>query len=363
MGPPQPTLDPNLSAIQPNHGLPLQDAMQPQQHALDPSLNDLIHQTTHPATPIYSAQDIQVPRREHSHSVTQTESPTTVQGDDLPQQIPSELDVYSNLQSGPGQLDHTDLQRHYVPYTPHHPPFDGNHGQETRNISTFLQSPNPDTRYEADSAHPMTMAQQSHHERSDYHYSESSDSYSIISPGVPSAELNALTSSHNCLCGPNCDCPFCAAHPYNDATRARVQDLNNIIAMDNHWACNHSSRPQSGYGDAPRNGTNIESGMGQGYPPLNEDSLPSATFGSTNTPIQDHALQPTFNEEGSVDNGNHSRGFSHPTMRNSGYFTIEYSEYSNGTEAVETCTCGNDGRCDRCIAHQGHNGLPNYDNA
>ena len=194
----------------------------------------------------------------------------------------------------------------------------------------------------------MTMAQQSRYEQPIFHSPGSRGPYPMINFDVPSLELTNLMNSHYCPCGPGCDCPFCAAHPYNDATRARVQDLGHILAMDN--------RPQFGYGDCPTNGTNIESVMGQGFPPLDEEPLSSATFRSPNALTADPALQPTIDEEGFVENSNHFSEPSYPRMRNSEYYHLEYPVNSYNTEADEEGLYDND--CN-CGCGQGHNGLPN----
>lgn len=128
-----------------------------------------------------------------------------------------------------------------------------------------------------------------------------------------SAALNALSSSSNCECGPGCNCVYCAAHPYNPATRARVQELGQIIESDF---------------------------LRHPHP----DSLP---------PI-DAPLQ--FGYGGIRMNGGPSNQIPH-TMRNSDYYTLRYPmEHSNNqtcTGVSATCPCNSDCTCVGCLTHAG----------
>lgn len=339
----------------PSYGLPLQDVMRPQQLALDTSSSDQAMPAPTLTTP---NSGIQVPYQEQSLSATQARSPTTVQGEGLTQQVDPESFVYSNLPLRPGQLNPAYIQPQFAPHAPYQPVMNGDHGQQSPNISGFIQSPDPDTRHETDPAYPMTLAHELRFQPLGYQYPEPRDPFPITSDAVPSAEWTALTNSQDCQCGSGCDCVFCRVHPYNTATIERVQDLTQIMARDNYWSLNHSTQPQS----VPTNGTNIEPVMSQGYPPLAEEPLPSASAASAgvgwlNTPIQGPAPQPTFEEEASADDGDHSDEFSPRTMRNRGYFLMEYPVSSNCTDATGTCRCGSDCRCLGCLTHQGHSGL------
>lgn len=339
---PQPTMPSSFGEAQSYSGLPFYAAMAPPHHVLDPSLSHMVNQTRFPATPTNPNQVTQVLRQEQSHSVTQSVSPSTIRGHESPQQIPQGTNMYSNFQSasGPGQVDNINFQPRLLPHTPYRPTVNGDYTQETHNPSTNLQSPYESIQH----GHPMTLAQQWHNGRSGYHYPYSHHLNSMISPGVPSAALNALTSSHNCQCGPGCDCAFCATHPYNAATRQGVQDLHRILARDNQVAWTPIPT-QSGYGDYPTNDSNIGSMAEQLHPLQGQDPL---TF--VNAPIQDPAMQPTTYEE------------DYTTMRNSQYYSVAYPVDNNFTEADEshqynTCDCCNG------APHRGHNGLPNHGNA
>lgn len=315
---------------EPSHSLPLRDGLRTQQPIAEPSPSD---QSTPAATPTAPTRRGQVPHQEQSHSVGQAYSPTTVQGVSSPSPVRPDSNVNSN---------------HYSLSRPQD--WDAAYHQPRTPASYSVIQPAMNGR---------SMPDPAHFERLGYPYPPPGDPYPIISAAVPSTEFNALTNSNNCQCGPGCTCVYCATHPYNDATRERVHDLNQIMTMDNYWAVNPVSPPPSRYGVAPTNGTNIEPVMGQGYPPLDEGPFPSAASEWTNAPIQGPELQPTFDEGASVDSGDYFNDFSPRTMRNSGYFTMEYPVNNNCTDATGMCQCGSDCRCSGCLTHQGHNGLPN----
>ena len=341
---PRPTLDSSFVEAQSYSGLAFHDAIPPQNHILDPRLSNLVNQTTFPVTPTNRRQDTQGLLQEQSRSLTQSVSPSTIHAIDSPHQNPLGINMKPNFQSSPSQLDHTNFQPPYPPYTTYHPTVNGDYIQGTHNSFSILQSPYQSTQY----GHPMTLAQQSHYGRPDFNYPNSHYLNPVISPGVPSAAFNAMTSSHNCQCGPGCNCVFCATHPYNAATRQGVQNLHRILEMDNQMDL-APIPTQSGSEDYPMNDID----MGPVMAPLGEDPL-----ASLNAPFQYRALQPSIDEEGSAASGSH-------TMRNSQYYPVVYSVDpvdNNDTEADESglynvCQCCNGSHC------QGHNGLPDHGNA
>lgn len=348
------TANGQLVRVEPYRDLPLQDARPPQQPVSYPSSSD---QATRAATPSTPAQGSQAPHQERSQSVAQAQPVTTVRNDGFPQNVGPGSNVHPSLQLRPGPLNAANLQPQFAPYLPFQPVMNGNRGQQTLDMSRFVPAPNPN--YQADPAHPMTLAQGSHFHQPVHQYPEPHDLFSTMVGAVPSTELNALPNSHNCQCGPGCECVFCATHPLNAATRERVQDLSQIMATDNYWPPNQLSRPQSGYGAAPTNATNTDAVLGQGYLPLNEDYFHSAPIQWQNAPIQVPELQPTFDEGALVANGDHANEVHPRTMRSSQYITMEYPVNSNCTDATGTCLCGSDCGCIGCVTHQGHIELPN----
>lgn len=338
--------------VEPSHDLPLPNAMRPQQLVSDPSSSG---KATPAATPTTLHQDSQSPYQEQSHSSAQFHSPVTVQGDGLTPQIGLGINIYSNVQSRPGHLDAANLQPQSAPYLPYQSFMNDSHGGGTLSMAPSMQ-PNPDIQVEC-LACPRTLTQAAHFESIGQRYPDPRNPSRSIDLPVQSAEMTALPDSSSCVCGPGCNCVFCTVHPYNPATRARMQNLGEYIATNNIW--NHTSPRQSGYAVTPTNGTNMDSVLGQGYPPLDEASFPSAASGWTNAPIQGAGLQPTFDERASVENGDHSNGNPHRLMRNSDYYTIPYPMYPNCTDATGTCLCRKNCTCRGCVCHLGHNGLPN----
>ena len=122
-----------------------------------------------------------------------------------------------------------------------------------------------------------------------------------------SAALNALSNSSDCECGPGCNCVYCAAHPYNPATRARVQELGQIMESDFARFPHPDTLPQFGY---------------EGIPMHRDpsDQLPHM-------------------------------------MHNSDYYTLRYPmEHSNNHNCAgvsATCPCGSDCTCVGCLTHAG----------
>ena len=333
--------------VEPSHDLPLEDTMG---LVSDPSSSG---KTTPAATPTTSPPDSQSPYQEQSHLSAQFHSPVSVQGDGLTPQIGLGIKIYSNDQLQPGQLDAANLQPQSAPYIPYQPFMNASHGGGTLSMSSSMQ-PNPDVQLEG-LAYPRTSTQAVYFESVGQRYLDPRNPSRSIDLPVQSAEF--LPDSSSCACGPGCNCVFCTVHPYNAATKARVQSLGEILATENPW--DHMSPPQSGYAITPTIGTNMESVLGQGYPPLDEASSASAAAsGWTNALIQGAGLQPTFDERASVENGDHSNGIPPRLMRNSDYYTMAYPMYNNCTDATGTCLCISNCTCMGCVCHLGHNGIP-----
>ena len=331
---------------EPYHGLPWQ------QLAWDPSSSGQAISAAAPTTPTLGSEG---PNQEQSPSVAQADSPITVQGDGLPPHARLNSNASSDLQLGQGLLNAAQFASDSL----HQPVVNGNLTQGTHNVSTFVQSYDPTNQYEMNPSRPMTLAQRLHFEGLGFRYPVPHDPFPMIDPALQEAERNALTNSSNCGCGPGCNCVFCAAHPYNEATISRVQELTQIMEADDYWSVNHVSPPQSGSGGAPTNGTNIESETEPEHPQPDEGYSSPETFAWTNTPVQDPALQPTFEEGVSLENGGHSSDSPFRMMRSSDYVNIEYVVHGNCTDRTGRCQCGRNCRCSGCLTHQGHTGLPN----
>lgn len=331
-------------AAEPPQFLPLADAMQPQQPASNVSSS---HWGMPAASPTTATPGSRVIHQQPSHSVFPAHSPITLQSNEFPQQVRPDDLLDPNLPPPSEKLGTANLQPPYPTLNPYQHVMNGNHGQEHPNVLTMAQSPI----YPGDLA---LLAQPLQYEQSEYKYPEPGDA------AGPSAESNAMTSPPNCQCGPGCNCVYCVIHPYNSATRERVQDLTRFMTTDAYWSHNSVSRPHSGYGGASTNDTSMESVMGQGYSPPGNEPFPSPASGWTNATVQSPVPQSTSNQDPFVNNGDHSNQFSSRPMLSSGYYVVPYPANSHCTNTTGTCLCHRECRCLGCLSHEGHNADVNY---
>ena len=327
---------------EPSHGLSMQHAMQHEQHALDP-------RSSRPTTPTEGGP---VCHPGESNFVSQTPSPATVQGDGVARQLTPDCSVYSTRAFQPVQPNGTHFQPRIPAFTPYQPILNHDNGQESHNVSmsTLAQPPGQMFSYGVGPVHLATVNQQRQFEQTGYHFADPGNAFPMHNPAAaPSADFDALTISQDCTCGPNCNCIYCAAHPFNSATQERVHDLTELLANDNYRD-----------GNPHVNGTDVESEIEQGYPPAPDDeSFDSNPLGWINVPNRAAALQPTFGQGESINNNDQPNHLPSATLRNSRYFTIGYSFNSNCTDATGACLCGSECQCAGCLTHQGHNGYPN----
>ena len=349
-----------------SHGLAMQHAIQSQQPPSDLSSND-------PATPTESGQGS---HQRQSHLLGQSHSLATMQGLGIPQQVTPDSSVYPDLALQPVQPDAVPFQSQFSPLTSYPPVVNVSNGQEGHSISTatLTPPPDPDIQYGANPAQFMTGHQPGQLQQMGYHYPETHGTYPMYNPAVlPSTEYDALRDSQNCSCGTGCNCAYCRVHPLNQATRARVQDLSELLARDNYQdeiphVDPQVSQPQSGTegvltngtltNGTLTNGTNMESEIGHGYLPPVDEVFSSSPLGWIEEPTQSPALQPTFDEGESVDSDNLANEFLTHRMRDSDYYTMAYPVNGDCTDATGSCLCGSDCTCLGCLTHQGHIGLP-----
>jgi len=208
----------------------------------------------------------------------------------------------------------------------------------------------------ATAANPLTLEQQAFMLQNSQFHSQDVPQYApsgLIGLAAPSAEGdNALGLMHDCSCGPDCQCMFCAVHPYNAPTRDRVQILADLLPIDD---MGHSSRsrPQSSYGSISHSPEDNGAGAGTYDPRLPEDSPVSSVMQSTALTQPD----PSSNNLGAMPFGSLDQA-QDSTARSSGYLTMAYSY---GPEPQESCTsgncrCGDNCVCVGCLTHTGHDG-------
>ncbi|MCJ1483109.1 hypothetical protein MMC06_003275 [Schaereria dolodes] len=214
----------------------------------------------------------------------------------------------------------------------------------------------------ATASNPMNPALMAALHQNPYTYSQIIPQYApygLIGSAAPSAEGSTINNPpHNCKCGPECDCLFCAAHPYNTRTRTCVQNLGEILASGSDDSQMYS-RPPTSY----QNQLDPTGNLQQVRPEVNPASIgnmPSPTEsakqesnGTPNSSIEFHQFGPTFNGDHGVQQTYDSRG----------YYTIEYpidqrSTFPGCTDFSGTCQCGSQCPCVGCLTHTGHDSIP-----
>ncbi|KAL4869794.1 hypothetical protein BDV12DRAFT_167228 [Aspergillus spectabilis] len=163
-------------------------------------------------------------------------------------------------------------------------------------------------------------------------------------------EFTAHTSgtSHNCNCGPKCNCFACPDHPYNDVTVQHVQEMGRIIAEDSQTSDggnklqaeaneNHSNRPPT---SQPLVDSDIR--LNNSY-----DPMPAGQCCGTNDDDDDDALDDEFE----ADPINPFTG--NNLMIPDAYYTYEYQIGLPGACAGEAgdCQCGPSCTCLGCLTH------------
>lgn len=205
----------------------------------------------------------------------------------------------------------------------------------------------------ATAANPLTLEQQAFMLQNSQFHSQDVPQYApsgLIGSAAPSAEgHNALGLMHDCSCGPDCQCMFCAVHPYNAPSRDRVQVLADLLPVDDMGR----SRPQSLYGSISHSSEDSGAGAGIYDPRLHKDSPVSSIMQSTALTQPD----PSGNNLGAAPFESLEQA-QDTTATSSGYLTMAYSY---GPEPQESCTsgncrCGDNCVCVGCLTHTGHDG-------
>lgn len=162
--------------------------------------------------------------------------------------------------------------------------------------------------------------------------------------------------SHNCGCGPGCQCLGCASHPFNETTRQHIQEMGYLMA----------SRDDDQSTESPRDNANS---------PHNKQQYPNSSLGYSNFPINDVASHgPGYsspyehfaNVPGTIPlatplqtSNNQDQGHM-MMMQPNAYVTVEYPVglLDPCTNMTGTCQCGVNCACVGCLTHHGHNGVP-----
>ncbi|KAL8950791.1 MAG: hypothetical protein Q9222_003198 [Ikaeria aurantiellina] len=99
----------------------------------------------------------------------------------------------------------------------------------------------------ATAEHPFTVEQVPQYQKSAQYIPQ--EMLNRVPTGIAgeaalSAEgYNAPGSLHNCVCGPDCQCMICLAHPYNNVTQQTVRQLAKIAVQDQGRGNTHAQFP------------------------------------------------------------------------------------------------------------------------
>ncbi|KAL2038176.1 hypothetical protein N7G274_009124 [Stereocaulon virgatum] len=137
----------------------------------------------------------------------------------------------------------------------------------------------------------------------------------------------------SCQCGPDCDCLFCAAHPYNVPTTTRLTELQAILDRD--------ARLIPGSPTQSRN-----------------EELPK--IGDFTSPMmRNSTLESSHNHEvNSATTGRFDTAPQANYIFSTGYQTLQYTVKPDCDDETGTCMCGDACTCIGCMLHKGHNGVP-----
>ncbi|KAL2827638.1 hypothetical protein BDW59DRAFT_56571 [Aspergillus cavernicola] len=151
-------------------------------------------------------------------------------------------------------------------------------------------------------------------------------------------------ASHNCNCGPKCNCYACPDHPYNEVTVQHVQEMGLIIAQDTQTFDNQNNHQTVHINGNHPNGHHMGQPLVDPEPHLSHgyDPMP----GEECCGIDDRA--PDFHDVQALD----SFSADH-LMAPGAYYTYEYQIGLPGACAGEAgdCQCGPSCSCLGCLTH------------
>ena len=205
----------------------------------------------------------------------------------------------------------------------------------------------------ATASHPLHPEQLAQFQHDTQRFSQSVPYYAssgIIGSAAPSADsIRAFNPAHNCSCGENCSCKFCAVHPYNATTLHSVQDLGRILEESFSQS---PSQPEDSYGSP----IDVVDGHGlfQGATSM---FLGNTSSSAANTSFEPASQQLTPSSEHETFTTSQD---SHLIYSSSSYYTMEYP--MQGEVPFLSCTniggsyiCS-DCTCVGCLTHCGHEG-------
>ncbi len=206
----------------------------------------------------------------------------------------------------------------------HHRPNYGYKPNEPTRETTMYHIPT----FCATMENPITPERQYQLEHFDPHYSQRVPQQApngLMAKAALPAEFRGMINptkdrdAHECSCGPNCACEFCAVHPFNKTTTRSMEQLSEYMDAENDGEYT-SSRPQSSYNE---------------YSPIGDTLSPF-----TNVPT--NISSPSWREI-TIDPTQMTRNDAHsemPTIDSSKYYHIEYPMPFMCACPEGDCQCG-----------------------
>ncbi|KAJ5901946.1 hypothetical protein N7495_002474 [Penicillium taxi] len=185
-------------------------------------------------------------------------------------------------------------------------------------------------------------------------------SHNVIPPFATHAQIPTHTATnssdpcHDCKCGDECQCLGCAAHPFNNTTRQRVQEMGVMMAFNGEEHI--SDAMAKTYQPSPfGNTTSTLNYFMQHAPSMDRVGMHhQSSFDQYSDPT------PTMPSgyPSPLPASNHS--LNQQLMHPSEYYTLEYPVGipSTCSDVTGSCQCENDCSCVGCLTHSGHNGVP-----
>ena len=290
---------------------------------MDPGLNS-------PTTPTEAGQGYY---QEQSNLLSQAHSLAPVQGGVSSRQFIPASNVFPNSNYQSVQQDRTHFQPHIPSFNPYQPGLNGQNGHNS--VANLTPSSDSLLHDGADLAHAGAVNQQTHSQQIGHNYPATQNFYPNHTAAAVASD--AWMTPEDCLCGPKCNCLYCASHPYNRATSERVQTLTEILARDNYWDIFERESNRSLQRAETRNAfTDMETAMN-----------PMVDVLYTPNPLG-NGITPKPNDS------DHSIEFAPPQMEDRAYRFLEYPVQMGFTNATGTDVYRNESACHGSPTHQGH---------
>ena len=173
--------------------------------------------------------------------------------------------------------------------------------------------------------------------------------------------------SHNCDCGPDCDCLGCVSHPYNRRTVQYVKELRQFTMSDHSHSSCHQSHAQSQSQSQSQVRAQAQAPAPNGFSARGAPSSDVPTSQASNspapvTPLCCHSSSKPAHRE--FDNSHNAppspdddAGTSEAgRISPSAFLYVDYP-MATCSESESGCKCGEGCTCIGCLSHGGHDGV------